>query len=189
MDEQRFDDLTKRVSSSSRRQVLSSLLGGFAAVGLRDLAAAKKEPSVCKGKGKSCPSGTTCCNRNCVPTCTAPDVPDPITCACPGCEPLDCGTIQVQDPATCQCICPNSCSSGQLQDPVSCYCFESTCGLSTCPSGTICCSYVPGGDRATTCCQPDTTCCPSVRTDGSPDVRCCPAGFACTGAGGQCVEA
>jgi hypothetical protein len=160
MDEHQFDDLIKRVANTSRRQILSGLLGGVAtAVGLHDVDAGKKQDKkghnkkrvrasapgggascthgrpcaagnccpdekcvngTCavsckgKGKGKACPTGTTCCNGGCVPICTAPDVPDPITCACSACEPITCSTNQVQDPGTCQCACPNNCSPGQL---------------------------------------------------------------------------
>jgi hypothetical protein len=43
MDDQRFDAIVRRVASTSRRQILSGLLGGLAAaVGTREVDAATK---------------------------------------------------------------------------------------------------------------------------------------------------
>ena len=149
MDEQRFDDLVKRAASTSRRQVLGSLLGGLSAavsllgggrgwssaVAQGDNCGVCNEVSPSKERGNcrsSCarsggfPAGCTsvaqlCRSASGTYTCCVGG-PTCVSGACSGCT-TTCSAPKTQlNPSTCACECPPCATAGQVPDPSTCVC-------------------------------------------------------------------
>ncbi|MTD94428.1 hypothetical protein GIW81_08785 [Hyphomicrobium sp. xq] len=109
--------------------------------------------------GLCCLPGQTPCGGLCRPSCPPPKgmAPD-CSCRCLS-GPFRCRWPKIQDPDTCQCVCPDPCTGGKLQDPDRCDCY--------CPSGFTDC----GG----TCrlLSSDRFNCGSCGTECLPDQHCC----------------
>jgi hypothetical protein len=146
MDDQRFDDLTRRFAgrATSRRNVLRTAGAGIISSVASALRLGGAEAAPPPGKGK-CPTGQTKCRGTCVATST-----DPANCGqcsttctsgitCCGGQCRACSAPRTLNPTTCACDCP-ACSVNQAPDPTSC-----ACG---CPSGTTLC----GGQCVSTSC-------------------------------------
>jgi hypothetical protein len=156
MDEQRFDELSKKLATSvSRRQALR-IMGTTAVGGLGALFGARgafaHHNAQCRDVGDNCRSNAECCDRVCLDFhCVCPGG----TVLCPGtneCLP-ECSGPRVFNPDTCQCECPEGTSA----------CGEFSC----CAPDSPCCG-------STFCCPPQTTCCV-----GSGFLTCCPPGYTC----------
>ena len=162
MDEQRFDELSKKLATSVSRRQAVKILGATAAGGLGALFGARgafaHHNANCRSVGDNCRANAECCAGACVD----------FHCVCPGgsvlcpatneCLPV-CQGETFFNPDTCECECAPGTSK----------CGEFTC----CPDGTLCCSDEVFGQ----CCPPDFTCC---------GFECCPPGFQCD-PGGFCV--
>ena len=159
MDEQRFDDLSKKLATSVSRRQAVKILGATAAGGLGALFGARgafaHHHAQCRDTGANCRSNAECCSGVCVNFhCACP--PGQVLCPGSGECVQACFPPKVFNPATCDCECPTGTST----------CGEFTC----CPPAEACCS----GQGFEFCCPPDTTCC-----IGPGFVDCCPPGFQC----------
>ena len=154
--------------------------------------------NVCKDQinGAACGSNLICCNEQCVSNqCPSPKIFDDQSCGCV-CPPANCGSGQLQDPDTCQCItvdlCANvTCGTCQTCDPASGACVQ-VADQTSCGNGQVCCSGTcqdtcgtcaglpcANGDCCTNstdfaCCEDG--CCPQVTVNGQTNAYCVAAG-------------
>src|SRR5215213_9419787 len=198
MDETRFDDLTRVLSSGTTRRGITRLLGGLT---LGGLVAGDALPADAKKGDK-----VTICHRTksgkkpfkvikvaprAVPAhekhgdlvaCPDGGVIDFDTCTC-NCPVVTCPPGEVQNPQTCECECaPVTCPAGQQQDPDTCQC---ACRPVTCPPGQeqdpdTCECECPAGEVA--CPGPQGGCCTSL--DDCCRGACCAEDFSCCRASG-----
>ena len=129
MDERRFDGLVKHIASTSRRQLLASLLGGLAAAGIHEGDAAKDKPKKCGGK--PCGSGNTCLTGRGKPVCCPDARVCGMTCLTAACA----APCQTCDPMAGACV--NACPSGHA-------CVNGECAAIVCPTeqtGCCTCNY------------------------------------------------
>jgi len=210
MEDQRFDELTKRVASSvSRRTALKAALiagvGGFLGLGGTEVASADAG----KCLGDKCELNKQCCTGVCDPNTQ--------TCACPGGQTNcsgNCLNLQT-DSANCG-ACGNACPNGQACVGGVCECATTLCvtvtGSICCLAGQDCCKgqcvslnttqncgacgTVCGSGQACingTCqCAPGNNLC-SVTNACIPANSCCTSadcavsGQTCSGPGGTCA--
>src|SRR5689334_9865200 len=141
-DQNRFDDLTRTLATStSRRQALKllggSLMGSFLGFSGLDTVFAKPKP--CTANGKHCTSKTTCCSGFC----------DSTTKKCTAC------------PSRCQVLANGTCAQFCTGVPDSCTCGGSggsvCAGDSSSPTGGVC---SPNGAINTGTCTSDINCPP-----------------------------
>jgi hypothetical protein len=151
MDAQRFDDLVKRVASTSRRRVLSSLLGGLAAaIGLHDGDAAKKKHKKRTGKKPSNKGRTKKHGKKDVKTAAKTDKPKKCggqpcpagnTCLTKGGQSVCCPDARVCGKACLATPCPAPC---RVCEPTTGACVNAADGTG-CDDGNPC----TGNDRCT----------------------------------------
>lgn len=178
MDEQRFEELSKKLATSVSRRQAVRILGATALGGVASLAGARGAwARQCRGAGDNCRSNAECCTRFCDPT---------FHCACP------------QGFVVCQDECIPACPPGQLPNPTTCQCECSpavVCSPPRVPNASTCQCECPAGSTAcgqTACCAPDQICqngtcsfCPPGETPcGS---ACCGSGYVCDAGSGTCT--
>jgi hypothetical protein len=186
----RFDDLTKAMSTTTSRRQALKLLATTGAGGMLALVGAGGAhaiaPGRCRKNGTVCRQNIECCSEFCDPaTLRCACTPGAEVCPSTGsCVPACTGT-QVFNTTTCRCECPTGTTA-----------CGSTCCTSTqaCTSG-VCCQNPTTCDSLTDCC-PEFFC---SNTKGGPGVctpclnqmcstktgiGCCP-GFVCVK--GLCV--
>jgi hypothetical protein len=189
----RFEELSKELSTTHTRRRAVKLFGATAAGGFMTLIGAGKASADarCYQGGHGCRENSECCSNFCDPFSA--------TCACsPGtfeCPPTGicvgpCGTGQSFNPATCACECPTGtqacgqscCAEEPTQTCVSGNCCTNpiTCTTSSdCCRGYMCRGGIKGEPRVCVQCINPTTC--------STNEPCC-AGFVCA-VGGVCIPA
>jgi hypothetical protein len=156
MDDQRFDELSRKLATSVSRRQAVRIFGATAAGGLAALFGARgagaNHGAQCRHIGDNCRSNAECCERLCVD----------FHCACPG------GTVVC--PETNECV--PACQFGKIFNPTTCQCEcppgQSECGEICCPDTAQCCNAQGFGF----CCGPDDTCCDAF-------FQCCPPGLQC----------
>jgi hypothetical protein len=190
LEELRFDEMTKAMSTTTSRRHALKLLVTTSAGGVLALVGAGGAkaiaPGRCRKNGTVCRQHIECCSEFCDPAT--------LRCACaPGaqlCESTDtcvpaCTGTQVFNPTTCRCECPTGTTA----------CGGTCCAPSqTCTSG-VCCQNPTLCDSSSDCC-PGFFCAPGPKgtgvctpclnqvCGGKTGASCCP-GFACVN--GFCV--
>jgi hypothetical protein len=136
MDDQRFDELSKKLATSVSRRQAIRIMGTTAVGGLGALFGARgafaHHNANCRNPGDNCRSNAECCSGICTE----------FHCACPS------GTVVCQDACVPACSPPFTLNLETCQ----CECAGDTteCGLTCCFQGHSCCG--------TYCCPPNTTC-------------------------------
>ena len=127
MDQDRFDDLTRALASTTSRRTVLKTLAGSAAGGLLALLGVHEAAAddTCKPTGKKCRKGAQCCSGNC----------EAGVCA-PACTPS--GLQQL-------CSSPEECCSGFCEPILD---FPPRCCI---PPGTKCDTYYPEQCCSGTC--------------------------------------
>lgn len=156
MNDLKFDDMTKAMSTTtSRRQALKLLVtsgagGVLALVGAGGASAIA--PGRCRKNGTVCRQNIECCSEYCDPaTLQCACTPGAQVCPSTGaCVPACTGT-QVFNPQTCRCECPTG---------------TTACGDTCCSSTQTCTSL--GCCRNPTTCTQDSQCCPDFFCDNPP---------------------
>jgi hypothetical protein len=189
MDEQRFEELSKKLATTVSRRQAVRILGATAVGGLGALFGARGAfahhnarcrdfgdncrsnaeccTGVCMDFHCACPSGAVICGDECVAECPPPQILNPQTCQCE-CNPaIVCGPFQMVDPQTCECVCvPGTLTCGQNAccTPGQ-VCRNGTCvntvpcGPTQCPVDQLCCASAFGFLQ---CCGPGQACNPIV---------------------------
>ncbi|HET9173412.1 MAG TPA: hypothetical protein VFN97_28535, partial [Actinospica sp.] len=214
MQEQRFDQLTRRLSTATSRRQALKILAGAVVGGLFAGRASGAAATTCKGIGEAC-SGRLpweCCTRFCGPdgVCGCPFGLE----SCGGVCHLPCLSGAVRD-ANCRCSCPpgttfclDDCSNlqqGTVINPNSpperqlvTNCGH--CGF-TCGPGLIChggdCCAGPGGictaiGLGSNCCTGECSatgkCCSQLTQQCSAASDCCQPGAVCGPGNTCCVQ-
>ena len=144
MSDEKMDELSRALATTTSRRQMLKVLAATAGGGVLALVGARQagaDPR-CRRVGQPCRANFECCDFFCPP--------DTGRCACRPGENLctktkrciRCDPEATFDPETCQCVCPQ----GTTQ-----------CGTECCSGDQECC---PGGYYGPTCCPPGEICCP-----------------------------
>lgn len=163
MDDDRFDSLTRRISS--RRAVGGAIAGALAGVfGLNEAEAAR------------CPGGKKRCGKRCIPKRGC--------CTTAQCRPGATGAICRRN----RCVCP----AGKMSCRTGCAGAEGArcTGFATCCSKS--CDFLVGGGTCSSCnglfCSSEADCCPGTPCLGNRCGGCLDRAVVCTPGGQPCCE-
>jgi hypothetical protein len=168
MDEQQFDDLTRRLATAtSRRQMLRGLAAGATAtilIRFRPDKTAAKAADDCKRDGKACKKDQQCCGDA---ICSNVVNGRGVCCTPATCQPGQCGTIDDGCGGTIDCdeFPDYPCNWDEV-------CYQGFCEV-PCGDDGLCpdaCYYACPCGSSTGCSNPNFFCCPSGNiNECSPD--------------------
>ena len=144
MSDEKLDELSKALATTTSRRQMLKVLAATAAGGVLTFVGAREAGAArCRRVGQPCRANFECCDFSPArPTPAGAIVGRARTCAGKTKRCVSCDRKVMFDPDTCQCICPAN---------------TTQCGNECCSGDEECC---PGGYYGPTCCPPGEICCP-----------------------------